>query len=433
MILDFSIQNFNSVKEKQTLSFIADRSTHLEDYYIISVGKYRILKLNLLYGANASGKTNILKALDFLRDLIIDPAEKKTDIIDFEPFLLDSNSPQENSYLCINFLQDKIRYFYEVTFNQKCIISEGLYYYPQKVNVFRRTTDIEKQLAKITFNTSLNVDTVVVKTLESNTLWNNTVLGGALKTNIDQQQVKNATDWFTNYLMPVITPRTELDNYIKRKIRNSDVNKNLLIEILRKADFDISDILLKEEEHNIPEGFLEFLEKSEDVSKEKIKELKNAGKLKSVNIRLEHTVEGKKYNNIPLELESLGTQRYFGLGGILITLIKKAGCIPIDELEASLHPDLFIHFILSFLVNSKQSQLIATTHNREILNNREIFRNDAIWFTNKSKTSTTELYSLSDFDSSLIRDTRNILNAYKVGKFGAIPNLGDYYIDDEKE
>jgi len=79
--------------------------------------------------------------------------------------------------------------------------------------------------------------------------------------------------------------------------------------------------------------------------------------------------------------------------------------------------------------------MIATTHNREILNNKDIFRNDAIWFTDKSKDSATELYSLADFDSSVIRDTSNVYNAYKIGKLGAVPNLGDYYIDvdDEKK
>ena len=93
----------------------------------------------------------------------------------------------------------------------------------------------------------------------------------------------------------------------------------------------------------------------------------------------------------------------------------------------------FTHFLFSFLVNSKNSQIIATTHNREILNNKDIFRNDAIWFTDKTETCSTELYSLSDFDSSIIRDTSNVYNAYKIGKLGGVPNLGDYFIDTSNE
>jgi AAA15 family ATPase/GTPase len=118
---------------------------------------------------------------------------------------------------------------------------------------------------------------------------------------------------------------------------------------------------------------------------------------------------------------------------ILSLLIKDSVAFPIDELEASLHPDLFVYFLLSFLINSKNSQIIATTHNREILNNKDIFRNDAIWITDKSETCATELYSLADFDTSVIRDTSNIYNAYKIGKLGGVPNLGDYFIDSDNE
>jgi len=114
-------------------------------------------------------------------------------------------------------------------------------------------------------------------------------------------------------------------------------------------------------------------------------------------------------------------------------LINNSITYPIDELEASLHPELYIHFLLSFLINSKKSQIIATTHNREILTNKDLFRNDVIWFTDKSETCATELYSLSDFDSSVVRDTSNIFNAYKTGKLGGTPNLGDYYIDISNE
>ena len=158
---------------------------------------------------------------------------------------------------------------------------------------------------------------------------------------------------------------------------------------------------------------------------EKIKE---EGKITSVNIDFEHTVNGNKYN-LPIDLESQGTRRYYGFAGLLALLIKDNHIIPIDELEASLHPDLYIQFLLSFLVNSENSQILATTHNREILDNKDVFRNDAIWFTNKSENCSTELYSLADFDTSVVRDTTNVLNAYKSGKLKGKPNLGDYYID----
>ena len=147
-----------------------------------------------------------------------------------------------------------------------------------------------------------------------------------------------------------------------------------------------------------------------------------------------HKVNNTDYK-LNINQESLGTQRYFEYAGLLSILLEQNVLLPIDELESSLHPDLFNHFLLTYLVNgTKNSQLIATTHNREILNNRDLFRDDAIWFTDKNEDSATELYSLADFDSSVVRDTSNVLNAYKSGKLGGVPNLGDYYIDlgDEK-
>jgi AAA15 family ATPase/GTPase len=435
MIVNFSVQNFGSIKDKQTLSFEADKSTHLEDHYIISAtGGLRLLKLALIYGANASGKTTILKAMEFLRDLVLEPAEKKTDSLEFNPFLFDSETPKQNSIISIDFIQNEVRYFYEVELNKNAISREELNFFnPNKANVFKRTTDIDKQFTEITFGSKIKKDKTFEKTLESNTLWNNTVLGGFLKTNIELKELKETTDWFKNYLKPLIFTRTELEGYVTSRIDKTEIKKDLVVSILKKADFNISDILIQEEEKDLPDGFLEFIEKQLKTPDEKIKELKNKGKITSVNLEFEHTVNNKKYS-LPFEFESQGTRRYYGFAGLLSLLIKDSVAFPIDELEASLHPELYIHFLLSFLINSKKSQIIATTHNREILTNKDIFRNDAIWFTDKSETCATELYSLSDFDSSVVRDTSNIFNAYKTGKLGGTPNLGDYYIniDDEE-
>lgn len=429
MIINFSVQNFGSIKDKQILSFEADKSAHLEDYYVIPVNGLRLLKLGLIYGANASGKTTILNALEFLRDIVLQPESKKTEQFDFNPFLFDSASRMQNSILSIDFIQNDKRYYYEVEFNQNAIVNEILNHYnPTKANVFKRTTDLEKQFTQISFASKLKMNKTFEKTLESNTLWNNTVLGGFLKTNIESDELKDVTDWFSNYLTPVIYTGTRLDNFVTSKIEKSEIRKADIVNILSKADFNISDIEIKEDEEDFPDGFLDFLEKQTKTSNDKIKDLKKEGKIKTVVLNIEHTIDNVKYS-LPFELESQGTKRYYGFAGVLSLLINGSIAISIDELEASLHPDLFVHFLLSFLVNSKKSQIIATTHNREILNNKDIFRNDVIWFTDKTDDSATELYSLSDFDSSVIRDTSNVYNAYKIGKLGAVPNLGDYFID----
>lgn len=429
MIINFSVQNFGSIKEKQTLSFEADKSIHLEDAYVVNRGGQRVLKLALIYGANASGKTTILKALDFLRDIVLEPELKKTSELDFNPFLFDPATPKQNSIISIEFFQNDIKYFYEVEFFKKAIVSEELYFHnPNKANVFKRKTNLSNQFTEISFGNKISTDKVFEKTLESNTLWNNTVLGGYLKTNIDLKELQAVIDWFENYLSPLVYTRTELEGFVTSRIESKEISKADVVTILKKADFNISDIVIEEKEENIPDGLIEFLKRQVKEHSDKITELEERGKVTAVNIEFEHTVNNTKYN-LPIEFESQGTRRYYGFAGLLALLIKKSTVFPIDELEASLHPDLYLHFLLSFLLNSKNSQIIATTHNREILDNKDIFRNDVIWFTDKQESCSTELYSLSDFDSSVVRNTTNILNAYKSGKLSATPNLGDTFID----
>ena len=403
MIVNFSIQNFGSIKSKQTLSFEADASKHLEDTYVVHTAGKRLLKLALIYGANASGKTTILRALDFLRDLVVNPKEKKTDILDFSPYLFDANTPKQPTELTIEFVYEGGCYHYEVAFMRQAVISEALYIdIFEKILVYSRTTDIEEQLTKISFGDRITLDKNAQQVLELNTLWNNTVLGGFLKTNVNLETFKQVVDWFRNYLKPIIAPRTLLGRYVTDKIDEKEIAKEEVLEILKKADFNISDIIIERR-------------------KDPIKGINR------INLFSEHMVNNISYK-LPMDKESEGTKRFYCFAGLLVLLIKTPTIFLIDELESSLHPDLYTHFLLSFLQNAHQSQLIATTHNRELLGDRDIFRDDVIWFTDKSKDCATELYSLADFDTSTIK---NILNAYKIGKFSGVPRLSDTFIDVE--
>ncbi len=413
MIVNFSIQNFGSIKDKQTLSFEADASKHLEDTYVVHTAGKRLLKLALIYGANASGKTTILKALDFLRDLVVNPKEKKTDILDFSPYLFDANTPEQSTELTIEFVQEEVCYEYGVTFTSQAVISEVLYRdAPEKKLVYKRTTDIEEQLTKINFGNLIPLDKSAQQVLELNTLWNNTVLGGFLKTNINLEEFRQVTDWFGSYLKSIIAPNTKLDTYITNKIDEKKLTKGEVLEILKKADFNISDMVIRKKEGIIPEDLLRFFKGQIEIKG---------------RIIVQHTINDTHYN-LPMEQESEGTKRFYGFAGLLALLIKTPTIFLIDELESSLHPDLYTHFLLSFLQNAKQSQLIATTHNRELLADKDIFRNDVIWFTDKGRDCATELYSLADFDTSAIK---NVLNAYKIGKFSGVPRLSDTFIDVE--
>ena len=127
--------------------------------------------------------------------------------------------------------------------------------------------------------------------------------------------------------------------------------------------------------------------------------------------------------------ESRGTQRYYELSGVLLRLINESHIVAIDELEFSMHPDLYEHFLVTFLTNAKESQLMFTTHMREFLADRDLFRDDSVWFTQKNETGATELYSLSDFGTEVLRKANSRYNAYRSGRLGAVPQLGDTFVE----
>lgn len=403
MLINFSVTNFASIKEKQTLSFEATKSKDLEEYYIVEPIKgLRLLKMACIYGANASGKSNILKALNFIRECIVYPIEKKVDKLKFEPFLLDTLTPKQNTIFELEFIQKSIRFSYKVELNQEAIISEELYSYnPKKSKVFARGTNVDKQYTNINFGKKIKIDETSKKILEANTLWNNTVFGGYSKTNIYITELKDIIEWFSGNFTTIINYKIEIEDVITTFIVENVIDEKFVIDTLQKTDFNILNISFEQNE-----------------------------KKNGIDVFFEYMINNQKYK-LPMQLQSQGTQRYYGLAGLLSLLIGNSMFLPIDELEASLHPDLLRHFILSFLQNAKSSQLLFTTHFRELLLDKEILRQDAIWFTEKNKDGATELFSLADFDSSVIRDTTSWYNAYKTGKLGAVPLLKDTYIEQQ--
>lgn len=432
MIINFSVENFGSIKEKQTLSFLANKSDHLEDYYIIEPIKgLRLNKLALIYGANASGKTTVLKALDFLREICTNPFDKKTDKFNFEPFLFDENTPKRNTKFELEFVQNGIKYFYEVELNKNYIVNERLYNFnPNKALVFERSTDEERELTSIRFGRKILKRKHLEESLEIFTLWNNTVIAGFLKSNVEKFSPVEAV--INNLINYFIGEHTSLEQNVSNLISDSFINKKFILNVLKKADFNIVDINVEINKIPYSDQQVDSISKFyTDEGKSLLFKLHKNQDLYHSEVKTEFIHSSKeRFYNIPISMESDGTRKYYGISSILNDLMFTNSIQCVDELESSLHPDLFNHFLLTYLVNGKkESQLIATTHNREILNNRNLFRDDAIWFTDKNEDSATELYSLADFDSSVVRDTTNVLNTYKSGKLGGVPNLGDYYID----
>ncbi len=434
MIVNFRISNFLSIREEVLLSFEADNSKDLEEYYVCNVGEqkdYRLLKLGIIYGANSSGKTNVLNGLDFLRNMVLKPLEKKTDEFVFEPFLFDKDSNSKNTSFSLEFIQNGIKYLYSVVINKTTVLNEALYFFkPNKALVFKRVTEEDKRLSKIELGSKVRIPKDQKTILEANTLSNNTVLGGYLKKNIDFGELNDVTDWFKRKLKPMITPYpiNNLFSFVTHGIENNEINRDNVLKILKKADFNISDIVIKNDNLEISADVAQILSKlSSSHSDDRVNFSRNGIQRKRLEF-IHSFGEGKEYR-LDYQAESAGTKRYYQFGGLLDLLIRKETIFLIDELESSLHPDLFKHFLLTFLANSHNSQIIATTHQREFLMERDLFRNDILWFTEKTESGNTDLFSLTDFDTSVIRNTSSVYNAYKIGKLGANPELEDYYLD----
>lgn len=432
MILEFSLSNFRSIKNRQTLSFIADDDAHLDNYYVIEKGGYRILKLISILGANASGKSNILGGLNFLRNIVLHPANSKDSHLDYTPFLLSGIESEKDSEIDLNFFCGDYRYEYHLIFNRKNITHETLL--SQKSGeenieiVFERFTEVDKDHSVIKWGEKYsNADPEGA--LKPALLHNRTVFATYQLSNVDIPWMKEILDWFKDYMLPNIHPHEQnLKRYIDSHLHNHKIDKTSLVHELKKADVGIVDLNLEVKKKPIPKEIVEMLLKDDDAPESLKAKISSDPTSTDLDLTLVHEGENG-YVPLDFDNESEGTQRYYELAGILLLLVNDNHFLAVDELDYRLHPDLYDHFIVSFLSNSKESQLVFSTHNREFLYDTDKYRDDSVWFTEKLKGGATELYSLADFDNRERSDIKNRYFAYKAGRFGAVPMLGETSIE----
>lgn len=418
MILEFKVENFRSFREEQVLSFEATSDTLAEEYFCVQKPKVKILKMAVIYGANASGKSNLLTALDYLRFLIIMPKNDKKLKTDFVPFLLDNSSRLKPGRFEITFFSNDTKYIYSLKLNNDIIIEETLNYYPstRSANIFRRLDD--NGLAKIEVGPRMKLKKADEAVLQGNTLPNMTVVSAFAKSNIIFPELEKVYNYFLNGFKTIIRSDTSLFNWATQHIQESKIDKTLIINLLRKADFNIVNFEIKEEDMELEDNDKQIFKQ---LFKKKGDELPQDF-FKTLTVDFSHSVKNNPSDEVFMlspDNESDGTLRYFGLATMMMLLIEENTFLPIDELENSLHPDLFTHFINTFLMNSKESQLLFTTHNVNFLDFDDL-RKDVVWFTEKKEDASTQLFALEEFD---IRKGLSYSKAYKTGKFGAKPNL----------
>ncbi|MCF6242666.1 MAG: AAA family ATPase, partial [Bacteroidales bacterium] len=245
MIIEFKVKNYLSFKEEQIVSFEASQDKYMQDYHCIDLPNgERLLRMGMVYGSNASGKTNMLLALNFLKEICTQSLdrEQKTG---FVPFEFDSETRKSPGFFEITLYLNNIKYIYNVLLDEKIIYSEKLYFYPgtQPALVFQRQYNPKTNDYSLKSGSRVNIDSIELSVLKSNTLNNMTIIAGFKKTNIHFPELQSVYQWFEHGIEPIIRPWNNLYRNVIDKIENQEEGfKAFVLENLEIADFKIKSI-----------------------------------------------------------------------------------------------------------------------------------------------------------------------------------------------
>jgi len=414
MLIEYSVENFRSISEKTTFSMIPSKERKkMENLIRVEgvPGVTKLLKSAVIFGANASGKTNQIHALDLMRYIVLKSRNfNKGDKIPFFPFALNSEYATKPTTFSINFITDRTEYRYSFSYNDDEVKSEELVYFKEKSE---RTIFVRNQNELI-----VSQDDDELQGLFRHT--GNNVLFLS-KANNEYKPFGPTFEWFNKSLNYMDSILDIGDRHTIGYMNESQDNKEKIINLLNYADFDIDDIsgtikTLKRSE--IPEMVIQLIE---DNTKKPLTD----GVIKTSELKSVHTRDdGHQITSTFSEFESAGTQIFFNLLGLFLDAFEnRQRILIIDEFDTRLHPDLITYIFRLFhsnKINRMNSQLIVTTHNTRLLST-DIFRREQIWFTEKKKqTRNTDLYSLFDYEKRL---DRSIEKNYFSGRYGGLPDI----------
>ena len=410
MLIRFSFKNFKSFKNENCLDMEAT-SLKEHEYNVAKIDNGEYLKVSAIYGANASGKTNVLQAFDYMKKrILVSDDSKKNSPIDEEnvySFMI-NNDPiaLEVEILAKN---NKIyKYGFEVL--KDTIISEWLF--EKRVNKFYSIFERENNNVSMKPNKISDLVNIDERTLFLNIY---------SKIDRNNEDFSNVYDWFVNSTyLDLGNPNFErfINNRVSLKILSDENYKKELLKFIKTFDSGIEGI------------------KTTPDSIEAVKS--NNG---IIDIKVIHKGEKGEVKALPFYLESNGTRKMFHLFDFFMDALKNGMVLFVDELDAKLHP-LLTRYIINLFHNSDTNkgngQLIYSTHDTVNLN-KETFRRDEIWFAEKDKDGISEIYALSDYiledDKNAGKKVRNDATYnkdYLTGRYGAIPVLEEFNIDYEK-
>lgn len=423
MIRDFWVKNYLSIRDKQELSFLA-KGPSSELVTEVTEGVF-LYKLGILYGSNASGKSNMLIAINEVFRLLVLPKSDATQRINGSiPFVLTKDDPTE---MHVSFYANGIRYDYDVRFNDKYILNEALYYYPNKSKslFYERTFVGDNVQAEIKFGSSLKLLIKTQESIRENTLNNHSVLSvcrkAALKEDIAQFNILHR--WIMdNYHDVDGDVEKGLVEILKDAYSNSKKRKFYNI-MLQKADLNILEYRPIVEDRYVPAEFVERIQNENIPEEMKTALLKpTSDSVAFVN----HSINGDF--EIPLKWQSKGTQKYIRILEALYDMITSSHVYYLDELGEDLHYDLLYYYLNVFIFNSEKSQLIITSQETTLLSQDLINENrGVVWFVEKNKETASSEYSRGD--SFGLHKNLSLYNSYRIGRMGAKPELGSIFIN----
>ena len=418
MIKEFKVKNFKSIKEEMVISLV---KTKLKDntYYNNSfpLGEDEILKSVAFYGMNASGKTSIVLAFAALRELVIPIMQPNPQggnleaAIPYYPFSFSNKTKNEPISLEITFSLDNTKesslYRYGVVYDSKRIIEEKFEKQTsQKYSVifFRKTNDDNTTTLDIGTNA---VNITLLKALGKSIVHNRTFLSMFASFKVDE--VYDAYEFFAKRIINITPEISRYHDYSPNKIMTDENMRNFALKMLQAADFNVVDMHVKET--NTVQGII----------------INQYGqKVETKQLLLEHGGKNIDDGNLEFVKESLGTKKIMFLAEYLYYVFSNGSVLIVDELEASLHPELTEFIVKCFLdenLNTHNSQLIFTSHETNLLD-LNLFRRDQIYFVYKDAESCgTYIRSLKDFS---VRETDSIAKSYLAGRYMTSPQINEH-------
>ncbi|MGI6456634.1 MAG: AAA family ATPase [bacterium] len=419
MLIEFSVSNFRSIKEKQTLSLVAsNKDTSLPNNTIKleknNLSGSTLLKGCAIYGANASGKSNIFKAALFLKTFVLNSAAglKPVEKIEVDSFKLDREYKDKPTEFEIHFIHKGVQYQYGLALGNSIVLEEWLFAFPHgsPQRWFHRNHDNNTNKDSYKFSTKyFKGEKEIIK---EKTRGNSSFLSMAAQLN--NEQLLEVYIWFKEFLQLIDLSSDEMSPaFTLSLVYNNPRLSSFINDVVSKIDLGIKGIRVLEKpfsEIKFPENVpLELRERF-------LEDFKNETFL--IGKFIHDDAEGRSIE-FDMDQESFGTRKFLSLIGPIIDTLFNGYTLFIDEIASNMHPLLVRSLVESFSseFNRKNAQLIFTTHDTNLLD-ISLLRRDQIWFTEKNNEGATNLYPLTDFQP---RNKEALQKGYLAGRYGAIP------------